>query len=168
MPCEQCHAKLTTGGRCKLRTCMMFPYCWIHLKALDKLQVKPSNIPGAGKGLFYVGREPFPANKRIVYYSAKKKTHEPNEESTYELQVGNRFLNSDDPSNYVGRYINASDEPNYVAAGGPNIANTRFGAGLQIKRKQNRWVFPIFSTRVILPGEELYIPYSAGFWGNPG
>ena len=87
MGCEQCTAIKANGTRCKNRTCKQYPYCWIHLKSIDKLQVKQSNIPNAGKGLFYVGKTNFPAKKKIVDYSAKAITRIADENSDYDLQV---------------------------------------------------------------------------------
>ena len=61
--CDLCKAKTKDGKPCKNRTCKNFPYCWVHLKSKDKLQVKKSTIKGAGQGLFYVGKKSFPTCK---------------------------------------------------------------------------------------------------------
>lgn len=51
--CQQCQAmKVGTNQQCKKRTCMSATYCYIHLKILKGLRIKPSNIPNAGFGLF--------------------------------------------------------------------------------------------------------------------
>lgn len=55
--CERCTAtSKSTGQRCKLRTCIGVPYCWMHLLSDHSLRIKPSSIPGAGKGLFALRR----------------------------------------------------------------------------------------------------------------
>jgi len=40
------------GRRCKKRTCKS-PYCWIHLKYKLGYRIRPSQLPGAGDGLWY-------------------------------------------------------------------------------------------------------------------
>lgn len=56
--CQQCTAIGSNGRRCKLRTCVSLPYCWIHAKKLLNVAVKTSTIPGAGLGLFTTARIP--------------------------------------------------------------------------------------------------------------
>ena len=156
--CVQCHAKKLDGSQCKLKTCRQYPYCWIHLKSKDKLQVKDSTIPGAGKGLFYVGREPFPNKKKITDYSSRRvDTEQVNPEARYVIQVSkNQFLDGEDPLNFVGRYIN--DPRN-----SDNRANTRFGKGQHIVDKENRKTIPMYSTRVIQPNSELFVSYGKSY-----
>jgi len=157
MPCEQCKAITKSGNRCKSRTCRQYPYCWIHLKSIDKLQVKRSTIAGAGLGLFYVGKKNFPKNKKIVDYSAKEITTRNNPNSDYVLKVSeNRYLDSQDPSNYVGRYINDGRGNN----------NTRFTKGTRIYTKNNRKVIPIYTTKVIKPNTELKLNYGRTYWDS--
>jgi len=159
MGCERCLATKANGVRCKNRTCKQYPYCWIHLKSKDKLQVKSSTIQGAGKGLFYVGKQNFPKGKKIVDYSAKTITRSAHPTSAYDLQVSEgRYLNADDPSNYVGRYINDGRNP--------RINNVRFTKGTRIYEKNNRFVVPIYSTKVIKPNTELFMPYGRLYWDN--
>jgi len=47
MHCQQC-----THAGCRRKTCMQLPMCWQHARTQYHLQVKPSTIPAAGKGLF--------------------------------------------------------------------------------------------------------------------
>lgn len=156
--CELCRAKKHDGSRCRMRTCRQYPYCWIHLKSKEKLQVKASTIPNAGKGLFYVGKTPFAANKKIVDYSAKQIDDTQRDlDAKYVLKVGERrYLDSEDPSNFVGRYIN---DPR----GSGNNANTRFGRGSRIYDKEDRKTFPIYSTKTIEPGSELFVNYGSTY-----
>ena len=46
--CPICNAKTKAGLPCKKHTCKFAPKCASH----TKVQVKPSTIPGAGRGLF--------------------------------------------------------------------------------------------------------------------
>ncbi len=50
--CKRCTAKNKRGARCKNKSCFDLNYCWVHLRALKKLQIGPSRLPGVGKGLF--------------------------------------------------------------------------------------------------------------------
>lgn len=54
--CGRCEATTRGGGRCRARTCIGTPLCWMHLLSAKNLRVKPSALPGAGKGLFAVAR----------------------------------------------------------------------------------------------------------------
>lgn len=151
MDCSQCQARTKSGARCKKRTCRQYPYCWIHLKSIDKLQVKKSGV--AGKGLFYVGKQDFPKDKKIVDYSARTISRHPNPGSEYDLQVGqNRYLDSNSPLNYVGRYINDKH-------GTGQAANVRFTKGSRIYEKNNRYTVPIYSKKKIKPDSELLMSY---------
>ena len=67
MVCTRCVATTKGGNQCKNKTCKQYPYCWVHLKAKDKLQVKKSTIEGAGEGLFYVGKKDFSPNKKRCF-----------------------------------------------------------------------------------------------------
>lgn len=54
--CLNCTALKRNGGRCTRRVCQGLQTCWQHLRTFkdeDKgLKIQPSNIAGAGKGLF--------------------------------------------------------------------------------------------------------------------
>ena len=68
--CSRCQASTASGGQCKNSTCERFPYCWVHLKQIDGLAVKPSTIAGAGKGLFAEKR--FRPGETVTRYSARR------------------------------------------------------------------------------------------------
>lgn len=156
MDCAQCQARTKAGTRCKMTTCRQYPYCWIHLKSIDKLQVKNSNV--AGKGLFYVGKKDFPKDKKIVEYSARAISLQPNPRSDYDLKVGEgRYLDSQSPLNYVGRYINDK-------RGTGKAANVRFTKGSRIYEKNNRFTVPIYSKKKIKPNTELLMSYGRTYW----
>lgn len=158
MDCTQCQAMTKNKVRCKLNTCRQYPYCWIHLKSIDNLQVKKSTIRGAGKGLFYVGKKDFPKNKKITDYSAKTISQRPDEKSDYNLKVSTgRYLNSTSSSNYVGRYIND-------ARGTNKNTNVRFTKGTRIYEKNNRYNVPIYTTKKIKPNTELLMNYGRTYW----
>ena len=63
----RCKAIKNKGGRCKNRTKRMRK-CWFHLQQQDNLQVKKSDIPNAGFGLF-AGRKPIKTGEKIRKYT---------------------------------------------------------------------------------------------------
>lgn len=158
MDCSQCQARTKAGTRCKMNTCRQYPYCWIHLKSIDKLQVKNSTIRDAGKGLFYVGKKAFPKDKKITEYSARTISLQPNPRTDYDLKVSDgRYLDSTNPLNYVGRYIND-------ARGTGKSTNVRFTKGTRIYEKNNRFIVPIYSKKKIKPNTELLMSYGRTYW----
>jgi hypothetical protein len=52
LTCKTCIATTKSRSKCKLRTCIGVPYCWIHLLAKKHLRIKDSTIKNGGKGLF--------------------------------------------------------------------------------------------------------------------
>lgn len=162
MVCPECKAITDAGTRCKRRTCVRYPYCWQHLRLREGLELKDSEIPNAGTGVFAV--KDFPLTKKniktkppIAYYSAKTITHEPNPKSAYVLQVNDRnYLDSKSPSNFTGRYINSfKNHPDRAK----RKANVRFAANQRIYRKDDRFVVPIRQSKPIKKGEELLLNY---------
>jgi len=155
--CDLCKAKTKDGTPCKNRTCKNFPYCWVHLKSKDKLQVKKSTIKGAGQGLFYVGKKSFPPNKKITEYSSKEVSSKANPKSDYVLEIGRkRYLDSKDKSNFPGRYIN----DNRTTGKKPNV---RFTSGTRVYDKSNRKTVPIISKSTIKPNTELLLYYGKDY-----
>ena len=155
MTCTRCVAKTKGGTQCKNKTCKQFPYCWVHLKANDKLQIKKSTIEGAGEGLFYVGKNDLPPNKKVTLYSSKKAVSTPIE-GDYVLQVGKKYIDGEDKSNFVGRYINSP-------AGTKRLPNVRFSKGYKITKVQGRETVPIISTKKIKPNSELLLSYGKSY-----
>lgn len=153
----RCEAKNDWNqSQCKNYTRMNFPYCWIHLKSKEDLQVKKSTIERAGKGLFYVGKQTFPKGKTITHYSSETITSKPNETSDYDLQISkNKYLDSSNPLNYSGRYIND---------GKGRETNVRFGNGYNTFKKSNRFTIPIKTTKAVKPHTELLINYGRKYW----
>ena len=162
MVCPQCKATTHTGTRCKRHTCVRYPYCYQHLRLIDGLELKDSEIPNAGTGVF--ATRDFPLNQKnkkskkpIAFYSAKEITHEPDVASEYVLKVNNNeYLDSKSPSNFTGRYINSfKNHPDLTKRN----ANVRFAANQRIYRKDDRYVVPIRQSKRIKAGDELRLNY---------
>ena len=112
MPCPKCIAITKNGTSCKRNTCVRFPYCFQHMNSIEGLQLKKSEINDAGLGLFATRNFPLSSTRKqdptITYYSSKNITNGPNDDSAYVLKVNNKqYLDSNDPSNFSGRYINS-------------------------------------------------------------
>lgn len=52
LECGQCDAMTRAGAQCTRRVCFGYPTCWQHTITQYGVQIRPSNINGAGKGLF--------------------------------------------------------------------------------------------------------------------
>lgn len=76
LQCERCNATNKTGAQCSKTACIGVPYCHVHLYHQKHLKIKPSAIPGAGKGLFAAkpggGNDiVFRAGDRIIEYAGE-------------------------------------------------------------------------------------------------
>jgi hypothetical protein len=71
---ERCTANGANGQRCKKRSIIGIPLCWIHLETQSHLKIKESLIPDIGKGLFALNKRlgnnavVFPRGAIIVEY----------------------------------------------------------------------------------------------------
>lgn len=80
----QCTDHTKTGARCKRRTVIGSPFCSTHLGFNHHLTIRPSTIPGAGRGLFAVNllkkAQPneviFKKHARIVVYHGERISEE--------------------------------------------------------------------------------------------
>lgn len=86
LECERCEAIGNTGRQCKRNTCIGVPYCWQHMIRELHLQIKPSLIPGAGKGLFAVDKTKQPGE--IVFHVPRQRRGRPK-------SVGRKILEYD-------------------------------------------------------------------------
>ena len=161
MVCPQCEAITEEGTRCKRHTCVRFPYCFQHMRIIEGLALKDSDVPDAGKGVFATQDFPLKAKKPIAYYSAKEITHKPDPNSAYVLKVNNNeYLDSKSPSNYTGRYINSfKNHPDKKK----RKANVRFAKNQRIYWKDNRAVVPIRQIKPIKKGQELFLNYGNAY-----
>ena len=125
------------------------------------LEIQKSNIPNAGLGLFYIGKKPLSKNTRITWYSSDQiyKTY-PNhlKDTTYLLNISkNQFMNSSSNKDAKGRMINASYKTG-------KRSNVRFSESYRIWKCRKKFRIPIFTTRVIKPGDELLLNYGDSYF----
>jgi hypothetical protein len=124
-------------------------------------RVEKSKIPGAGLGLFM--QEKARPNDRVAIYSGKLLTKEQADQSAskYIVQVGKYYLDGEDTSSAVGRYVN------YAPA---QDANARLRAGTKPTwdERRQRWWISIRATKNIGPNEEIRMSYGQTYKGLPG
>lgn len=115
--CDRCHAQTDAGTRCKNRTCTTGTYCWIHLKKIDHLRVKPSQIPHAGLGLYTTEDIHVPRGQEvpIIEYTGEHLTKRQLDRrypgdtlAAYAIQIGdsNRYIDARSTQSSVARYAN--------------------------------------------------------------
>lgn len=153
----RCQAHTKAGPQCKLQTVARFPYCWVHLKSKDSLAVKKSTVPNAGKGLFYVGKRPFPKDRVITKYSGVV-TATPDRDSAYVVAVAkNKFLDAKSTSTAVGRYINDS-------RGTARRPNVKISGSRTLTQYHGQPATNIITTKTIQPNSELFLSYGKDYW----
>ena len=56
LQCYQCAAKTGKGAQCTRKVCVGLPYCAQHMRSIMSLEIRPSDIQGAGLGVFAIRR----------------------------------------------------------------------------------------------------------------
>jgi len=151
--CDQCAALTTRGERCKNRTCVVGPYCWLHTKVDKGFIVKASTIPNAGKGLF--ASKEFKKGEEIGQYTGDKLTRNqadaiPDAQGAYILCHIDECVDARRTNSTPLRYMN---DPR----GTGKRSNARFVAS-------NR--FAVRTTKKVKKGEELLVEYGRRYWEN--
>lgn len=178
--CDRCTATKVSGGRCSLTTCKTGPYCWIHTRSKMWLQVKKSQVPNAGSGLF--ANKPGARQNEIVWKKNAKICPYQGPLITRN-QLERKYGDTDDTvAEYAlhigdGWYI----DPYKTNAGVARYANDCHGTDLRCNAKfdtgSHKIVDPkkrqaktfVVATRDIRNGEEILSNYSgnnesASYW----
>jgi hypothetical protein len=155
--CGRCVAINKNGTRCKRRVCMGRKVCHTHRKAGVGLEVKNSNIPNAGKGLFaarefkkdsvigvYAG-EVLTLAQHSARHGANKHDHGP-----YSIQVGNRVV---DAACRRGLMSLANGSKSIARANARFVDNIRPSGGINVK-----------ATKRIRVGQEIIVYYGADYF----
>ena len=144
---QRCVATTLAGHQCKNRS-TRGKKCWVHLKKIDGLRVKKSNI--AGLGLFTT--KPRKNNERVATYKGESMTR---------AQVAQRY--GDRTAQYVYcRSKNRCRDARKSNAGVARFANDARGGG-----KRNNTKFSGFSLRTkrkVPAGAELLLSYGREYW----
>ena len=153
MPTQQCAAINKKKRRCKCRT-KTGAYCWQHLKQLSGLQIKMSDIAGAGRGLYTtVARN---AGEAICPYSGDR-------------------LHGDDPDFKGSRYVISLNRNDHVDAARTNahmgrMINSPWRTGRSSNCKfvgnQANKTVRMQATKFIPAGTELLVDYGNAFFSR--
>jgi SET domain-containing protein len=156
--CVQCEAKTKNGTRCKRRTCVRGQYCFQHLASVLGLEVKQSQIPGGGRGLYTL--KAVPKGRAVVEYTGERRTPQEFERdpSLYGIALTkSKIIDARSTQSSVGRYANDCRTKNKKAKQCKGN-NTKFAGDIRKQKVRLR------ATRKIKPGEEVFVSYGRSYW----
>ena len=150
---RQCKFIKPNNSRCKNRCVIGLNYCHIHTKQELKLQIRKSNIPDAGKGLFAYG------NQNDVIFEKNQKITEYNGEIIDEETLLTRYDENTAP--YAIKLYKNKYEDGAAVRGIGSIANhsnnkNKINARLSIKRNNTA---QLIAVKNIKGGQEIIINY---------
>ena len=107
--CIRCSAatRQGRGPRCRNTTCIYSEFCSAHTKSLLDMALKPSGIPGAGRGLFTL--KAIPKGATIAAYKGDRITQAENDAtpSGYGVGIpGGMVIDGRSTQSSLGRYAN--------------------------------------------------------------
>ena len=161
-PSQRCAANTNAGAQCAQRTAVAH-LCWNHLKRDVGVRVKPSSIPGAGRGLFVARAGGLPAGHRIPYTGDEVSLDAGGTVGgPYVLQTrAGEGIDAARRNCGLGRWVNdprgARDEH-----GGVQRANCEFV--LHTPRGERTRIASVRTLRPVESGEELLVQYGADYW----
>lgn len=171
--CRQCAATKPNGQQCRARTCMGVPYCWQHGQREYKVRIKPSGIPGAGKGLFAADRAAAPG---AVVFRKDDFVAPYGGETVTDAQLTQRYGNHTAP---YGMQVFGQRYENGACVRGPgsmaNQAATRGAANAKLthgRRTVNgvaQYYARVVALKPIRNGQEILVWYGARYvFDEPG
>ena len=152
---QQCTGHTKTGARCKRRTART-SLCWTHLLKEQHLRIKPSQIPGAGMGLYTTIRRP--PHRMIAPYTGRPITRPENTYiGDYVIQLNNappyKYVDANHTTDAAGRYANNARRRDHFTNNShlsPDPAHPH-----QAK---------VVASRPIPAGREVFARYGDGYW----
>lgn len=175
--CVRCTARKPDGSQCTRRTCKYQGMCWQHSQLRRGLKIAPSTIPGADDGLFatqefkkgdivctYAGNE---HKMTVAQYNATEGPHD------YGFQHRSNFVyDGRSTQSGMGRWANDCRVQNRRRRG-RNGRGGRAGHCVENNTKpavhtqnQHGHGMRMRATKNIHRGDEIFIPYHAGFWNS--
>ena len=153
MPTVRCTADKATGGQCTGIT-KKGQYCWVHLRTVEGLRIKKSNVPGAGLGLF--AAKAYTQGALICKYTGDRiiADFRDNDEIGGPYYLERKLDEATDAARTdcgPGRYANDPRGTNYVA-------NAKFAPNHKHRHMGLR------ATKHIRTGEEILVPYGPAYW----
>lgn len=164
--CGPCRAQTNYNRPCRNRVCVGLTRCWRHRARDDRIRIRRSKIPGAGKGVFAeIDRNDPDA---IVFKSGAEIGRYYGEKITL-AEATRRYGGGREP--YVLQPTNNSQIIDAacrrgvwsMANGGANKddSNARFS-----KRYCSDGGLKIFATKDIMGGEEIIVNYGQGYFNS--
>ena len=152
---QQCIGHTKSGARCKRRTAKT-QYCWTHLLAEQHLRIKPSQIQGAGLGLYTTIRRP--AHRMIAPYTGRTITRPENTYTGhYVVQLTHappfKYVDSNHTTDGAGRYANNARRRDHFTN----------NSHLAIDR-QHPSQAKVVASRPIPAGKEVFAKYGNAYW----
>jgi len=159
-PSQQCTANTKAGAHCRQRTAIG-QYCWSHLKSIEGLRVKVSDVAGGGRGLF--AARSLPAFKRIPYTGDLIYLRADQSGGTYVLQTRRapgrpgetEAIDAARRNSGYGRWVN-DPRGTGLRANAQFVLYTPPGGAQRIA--------DVETTRVIAQGEEILVKYGNSYW----
>lgn len=166
--CGQCNSQTRGGNRCSRRTCKYGIDCWQHTKFNKGLEVKRSEIPGAGAGLF--ATRDFEDGDLIGHYTGEVKTRAQSERDDTGFAVARddgMHVDANNTQTEPTRFANDCEGGDF-----PCDNNAEFldegdwvpdGAGGE-RWQTNR--LDVRATADIEAGDEIYLNYGQEYWAD--
>lgn len=160
-PTQRCAADTNGGAQCAQRTAVAH-LCWNHLLRDMGVRVRPSSVPGAGRGLFAAWRDGLAKGHRIPYTGDAIALNDDEAGGPYVLQTRQGAgIDAARRNSGLGRWVNdprgAVDEN-----GRARRANCEFV--LHTPRGGGQRIAAVRTLRPILKGEELLVRYGDDYW----
>jgi hypothetical protein len=164
----RCRGNRANGQRCKRRCVVPYEYCPDHLVTFQHVQVRPSTIAGAGKGLF--ARNPDLAEDAIAFRTGDLIMQYNGEHISME-EVQQRYHSEHTGRNYTAPYGFRVDAMRAIDGakmrGAASLANTVRGAGgrpnARFSVNNNTHSVSIKASRNIRNNEEIFVAYGGGY-----
>ena len=146
--CVRCKFIKGDGQRCIRNTCIRKDYCWQHLRAKKDIDIRPSRIKKAGKGLFAFKN--FKKGAKIASYTGDIVRPANVKDPQYAVQwKKNRVLDSSSTQDGLGRYSNNCRGKN-KRKGQCN------GNNAKLARDYTRRKMSLKATKKIKKGQEIF------------
>ncbi|CAB4007371.1 SET domain-containing [Paramuricea clavata] len=150
---QQCVSNTQKDVRCRKRTAHT-EKCWIHLAKQNNLRIKPSNVAGAGKGLF-AWKKPITRGKLISKYTGRKLSKKELDKK-YGDGVAKYAV-----CNKRGRCVDATYTTDAAARFVNDSRGTSFQNNAKIKGNQ---MFKLKATKKIPANQEIFTSYGNEYW----
>lgn len=172
----RCQARNESGGTCKRMTYKTGPYCWQHTIKKLGVQVKDSQMEGAGQGL--IAKKEFDKGDDIVKYKGEVLTQDETDArygrgvgpytitSYYDrLKANRRITDARNTNSNVGRYANDC-RPQDKRRGKCPGNNAIFVETATRENKNKPAVLE--ANKDIHPGQEIFTNYGSQYWNTRG